>query len=55
MRNDSQVAMNWEAVLTFAENWEFAGYSDWRLPDAKELQSLIDYSSPPGTDNSIEI
>ena len=35
------VAKNWEQALSYCENFEIAGHSDWRLPQAKELQSLI--------------
>jgi hypothetical protein len=50
MTTDSEQGMNWKDALSFAENLDYAGYSDWRLPDAKELQSIIDYSrSPDGT------
>jgi hypothetical protein len=55
MQNDSNVPMNWEDALSYAENLEYAGYSDWRLPDVKELQSIIDYSRSPGTTNSAAI
>lgn len=41
----SEEGMDWEAALSYAEGSEYAGYSDWRLPSAKELQSIIDYSS----------
>jgi len=34
----------WGAAITFAEGLTFAGYSDWRLPNVKELISIIDYS-----------
>lgn len=45
-------ALNWEEALHFSENAVFAGYSDWRLPNAKELHSILDYSrSPDHTDS----
>jgi len=48
---DSAVGMNWEAALAWAQakNAEnYLGHGDWRLPNAKELQSLVDYSRSPG-------
>jgi len=32
-------------ALKVCENLELGGYKDWRLPNVKELQTLIDYSS----------
>jgi len=55
MQNDNGSAILWENALSNAENFSFAGHSDWRLPDAKELQSLIDYSRSPATTNSAAI
>lgn len=55
MQDDSEVGMNWEDAIYLAENFEHAGKSDWRLPDAKELQSIIDYSRSPQTTNSAAI
>jgi len=55
MQNDSQAAMNWEDALSYAENLEYAGYSDWRLPDVKELQSIVDYTRSPSTTGSAAI
>jgi hypothetical protein len=43
--------MNWEAALAWAQvkNGEnYLGHDDWRLPNAKELQSIVDYSRSPG-------
>lgn len=37
-------AMNWRDALAYCEALEFAGHTDWRLPDVNELQSLVDYS-----------
>jgi hypothetical protein len=36
----------WEQALTYCENLTLpaGGYSDWRLPNRNELQTLVDYS-----------
>ncbi|MFO7722244.1 MAG: DUF1566 domain-containing protein [Bacteroidales bacterium] len=55
MQNDNGTAVLWEDALSYAENFSFAGYDDWRLPDVKELQGIIDYTRSPGTTNSAAI
>lgn len=52
MKTDSQKAMTWQEALAYAENLVLAGYDDWRLPNAKELQFIVDYSRSPATTNS---
>ena len=37
--------MDWEAALSYCENLELAQRDDWRLPNVKELQSLIDHTA----------
>lgn len=49
---DDGIGRDWEVSLAYAENLELASYSDWRLPNAKELQSIVDYSRSPQTTNS---
>jgi hypothetical protein len=49
MKADSGQAMTWEEALAWAENLEYGGYDDWRLPNAKELQYIVDYSRSPDT------
>lgn len=34
--------ITWEAALSYCEDLTLAGYSDWRLPNRKELESLVD-------------
>jgi len=51
-------AMNWQAALAWVQtknSAKYLGYSDWRLPNAKELQSLVDYTRSPDTTNSAAI
>jgi len=55
MQNDNGSGILWEEALSYAENFSFAGFSDWRLPDIKELQSIIDYTRSPSTTNSAAI
>jgi len=42
-------ARGWDAALTYAEDLDFAGFTDWRLPDIKELQTITDYSLATAT------
>ncbi|MDA3837712.1 MAG: DUF1566 domain-containing protein [Candidatus Delongbacteria bacterium] len=54
-KNDSETGMNWVDALTYAENSSYEGYNDWRLPNVKELQSIVDYTRSPSTTNSAAI
>lgn len=36
---------NWEGALSYCENLEYAGFSDWRLPSINELFTLYDYEN----------
>ncbi len=52
---DSGKGMNWQAALAWvqAKNAEkYLDHSDWRLPNAKELQSIVDYTRSPDTTGS---
>ena len=55
MKRDRGKAMNWQEALRYAENINYAGYNDWRVPNAKELHSLVDYSRSPDTTHSAAI
>lgn len=35
-------SLTWEAALNFCEGLTYAGYSDWRLPNVRELESIVD-------------
>ncbi len=57
-QSDSGQGMNWEEALAWvaARNAErYLGYDDWRLPDVKELQTIVDYSRSPDTSGSAAI
>ena len=47
--------LNWAEALVWAENLNYAGHDDWRLPNAKELQSIVDYTRSPDTTGSAAI
>ena len=51
MKVDSGKTMNWKQALKYAEDLVCAGYDDWRLPNVKELQSIVDYSRAPDASN----
>lgn len=48
-QDDSGTGMDWEDALAFAEGASTGGYSDWRLPTARELQGIVDYARAPQT------
>ncbi|MES9854784.1 MAG: DUF1566 domain-containing protein [Candidatus Thiodiazotropha sp. L084R] len=52
---DSARGMNWQDALNYAENLKLAGHSDWRLPNAKELQYIVDYTRSPDSSDSAAI
>ncbi|MDY7077248.1 MAG: DUF1566 domain-containing protein [Chloroflexota bacterium] len=50
MQTDSGEGMDWETALDYAQEMNeanYLGYSDWRLPNVKELQSIVDYNYAP--------
>jgi hypothetical protein len=51
-QNDDGNTYDWENALSYAENLSLAEHDDWRLPTAKELQSIVDYSRCPDITNS---
>ncbi len=54
-QSDDGVPRDWQNALSYAENLNFAGYADWRLPNAKELHSIVDYTRCPSITNSAAI
>jgi hypothetical protein len=57
-QDDSGAGLDWEEALAWVEekNAEsYLGYDDWRLPNAKELQGIVDYGRSPDTTGSAAI
>ncbi len=57
-QNDSGTGMDWGKALAWADQMnvkESRGYSDWRVPNVKELQSIVDYTRAPAVSNSAAI
>jgi arylsulfatase A-like enzyme len=42
-------AVTWDAAVSYAEGLTAGGFSDWRLPNVKELQTLTDYTLATAT------
>jgi len=48
----------WEDALAWVQqknDENYLGYNDWRLPNAKEMQSIVDYTRSPNTTGSAAI
>ena len=57
-QDDSGFGMNWEDALAWVQtknDENYLGHDDWRLPNAKELQSIVDYTRSPDTTESAAI
>ena len=57
-QDDSGTGLNWQEALAWVEEQNVAsylGYSDWRLPNTKELQSIVDYARSPDVTDSAAI
>ncbi|WP_424933830.1 DUF1566 domain-containing protein [Amaricoccus macauensis] len=50
---DDGTRREWSEALAYCEALELGGHSDWRLPDSKALQSIVDYerTSIPAIDD----
>ncbi len=57
-QTDNAEAVNWEDALAWVQeknDENYLGHDDWRLPNAKELQSIVDYTRSPDTTDSAAI
>jgi hypothetical protein len=55
---DSGSGMDWEHALVYVQTQNTAnylGHNDWRLPNTKELQSIVDYTRSPYATNSANV
>lgn len=43
-QQDDGIGRNWQDALAYCEELVLAQQTDWRLPNIKELQSIVDYS-----------
>lgn len=53
-RSDSGKAMSWQESLAYCATLTLAGHHDWRLPDAKQLQSIVDYTRAPDARDPVQ-
>lgn len=49
-RQDDGRTRTWEEALAYCNGLTLDRASDWRLPDAKELHSIVDYTRSPAID-----
>ena len=54
MQND-MASTDWDNAVASCESGTTAAYTDWRLPNAKELQSIVDYTRSPDTNSDAAI
>lgn len=54
-RADDGERREWADALAYCEALQLGDHDDWRLPDSKELQSIVDYDKPdiPAIDEDV--
>jgi hypothetical protein len=45
MKQKPKTLLNWEDAIKYCENLSYAGYEDWRLPNIKQLASILNLSA----------
>jgi len=55
MKNDTATSIGWADALAYCETLSLGGADDWRLPNIKELHSIVDYSQSPDVTNTAAI
>jgi hypothetical protein len=43
-KQDDAITRSWEEAINFCEGLSLGGFADWRLPNVKELISIVDYT-----------
>ncbi|MCI5208508.1 MAG: DUF1566 domain-containing protein [Candidatus Electrothrix sp. ATG2] len=51
-QEDNGAGVDWNTALTTCEDADTGGHTDWRLPNAKELHSIVEYSRSPDITSS---
>ncbi len=54
-QQDPGAKMSYADAVAGAASFDLGGHDDWRLPNAKERQSIVDYSRSPDTTSSAAI
>ncbi|MCP5099359.1 MAG: DUF1566 domain-containing protein [Chloroflexi bacterium] len=54
-QNDNGNGMLWDEALTYCESLSLGSSDNWRLPNIKELQSIVDYGRSPDITGSAAI
>ena len=44
LSSKTDLSYNWENAIAYCENLNYAGSSDWRLPSANELKTVLSYT-----------
>ena len=57
-KSDNSSGVNWESALAYVQTQNkanYLGHNDWRLPNSKELQSIVDYTRSPYATNTANV